>query len=185
MLRSYATGAAPTNCRSPCYGPDRATVFCAMDDDGNLYDELERRALFDLPEEEPGDEPAPDLIEALREDDAAAPATAEPARDLTLGGYIEKHSRVPAFEGVDGQPYTVDVDVERDDEDPDAPYVAFYLFIRWAETGAGIMNHVESGDIARGTSEDDARRAAMELSLYEVRAELDAAITRRRQALED
>jgi hypothetical protein len=44
------------------------------------------------------------------------------------------------------------------------------------------MDHVESGDVARGASADEARQNALELSLYEVRAELDAAIERRRQA---
>ena len=80
-----------------------------------------------------------------------------------------------------GQPYTVDVEVEADGEE----YVAFLIFIRWAATGAGIMDHAESGDVARGRTEAEARAAAMELSLYEVRAELDRSIERRRQALEE
>jgi hypothetical protein len=143
----------------------------------DLYGEIERRALFDMPDEEPDDEIAPDVVGALRGD---APAGVD--QDVTLGGYIEKHGRVPAFEGSDGQPYTVDVDVEPDDDG--TGLVAFLVFIRWAATGAGIMDHVESGDVARGASEEEARRSAMDLSLYEVRAELDAAIERRRRALE-
>jgi len=153
-----------------------------------LFEEIERRALFALPEEEEEGEQAPDLIEALATERAGEHGTAEAggaaaAEDLTLGGYIAKHDRVPAFEGSDGQPYTVDIDVEAND-DPDRPYAAFLVFLRWAATGAGIMDHVESGDIAYGESEDDARRAVLELSLYEVRAELDAAIERRRHDLE-
>lgn len=149
------------------------------DDDvpDRLYDEIERRALFDLPEDEEGD--APDLIGSLRGD-----AAEETARDLTLGGYIELHDRVPAFEGSDGQPYTVDVDVE-EQSGATPSFAAFLVFIRWAATGAGIMSHVESGDVARGTSEEDARRAALDLTLYEIKAELDAAIARRRAALEE
>jgi hypothetical protein len=144
----------------------------------NLYEELERRALFDLPEDD--DEPRPpDVIGAL------TGATDETlARDVTLGGYIEKHDRVPAFEGSDGQPYTVDIDVVAGD-DVERRHAAFLLFIRWAATGAGIMDHVESGDIAFGATEQEARQAALELSLYEVKAELDAAIARRREALGD
>jgi hypothetical protein len=142
----------------------------------DLYEELERRALFELPAEEPGEDQAPDLIGELRGD---APAE---ATDMTLGGYIEKHDRVPAFEGSDAQPYTVDVDVE---PAADGGHVAFLVFIRWAATGAGIMDHVESDDVARSDTEEGARRAAMELSLYEVKAELDAAIARRRAALEE
>ena len=43
----------------------------------------------------------------------------------------------------------------------------------------------ESGDVARGATEAEARAAAMELSLYEVKTELDRAIERRREALEE
>ena len=98
--------------------------------------------------------------------------------DLTLGGYIEKHNRPPAFEGVDGQPYTVDVDTEATN-DPERPFAAFFVFLRWAETGAGIMAHVETGDVAFGGTESEAREAALELSLYEVKSELDQAIRRK------
>ncbi|MBR9990373.1 MAG: hypothetical protein KFH98_11490 [Gemmatimonadetes bacterium] len=141
-----------------------------------LYEDLERRALFDLPDED--DEEQPDLIGSL------TGAEVEDAKDMTLAGYVGEHTRAPAFEGADGQPYTVDVDVEHDPAQT-PPYAAFLVFIRWAATGAGIMDHVESGDVARAATEEDARRAAMELSLYEVRAELDAAIARRIAALED
>lgn len=149
--------------------------------DDSLYEDLERRALFDLPDEE--DDEAPDLLASLSETgDATLDAAAQ---DLTLGGYMEKHNRVPAFDGADGQPYTVDIDVEEDGKNDATPFVAFLVFIRWAATGAGIMDHVESGDIARGATEDEARQGALELSLYEIKAELDAAIERRRAALED
>ena len=157
----------------------------SLDDDapaGELYADVERRALYDMPVYADDEESAPDLVGALG---GHGVETAEPAHDLTLGGYIEKHDRVPAFEGSDGQPYTVDVDVEEDGADAGAPFVAFLIFIRWAATGAGIMDHLESGDVGRGASADEARHAAMELSLYEIRAELDAAIERRRAALED
>lgn len=180
--------------------------------DDDLYEELERRALHDMPEQTPGEDVAPDLIGSLRGDAVAD------AKDMSLGGYVEEHDRVPAFEGSDGQPYTVDVDVEpvparpaadpgqdvwpgpTPDAGPDpaptpgvargtgpsgASFAAFLVFIRWAETGAGIMDHVESGDVAWGSTEDEARQAAMDLSLYEIKAELDAAIERRRQALEE
>lgn len=166
-------------------------------DDDDLYETLERRALHDMPEQTPGDDAPPDLIGALRGEAAAE------AKDVSLGGYIEEHDRVPAFEGSDGQPYTVDVDVEATGSrsepgaaraepgaahggETGAPsFVAFLVFIRWAATGAGIMDHVESGDVARGSTEEEARRAAMDLSLYEIKAELDAAIERRRRALEE
>lgn len=147
----------------------------------DLYGDLERRALFDMPEDDPAEDTAPDLVSSITGDTAGAD------QDVTLGGYMEKHDRVPAFEGSDGQPYTVDIDTECDEGDGagDEPWAAFLVFIRWAATGAGIMDHVESGDVARGRTEADARQAAMDLSLYEIRAELDAAIERRRSAMED
>ena len=141
----------------------------------DLYEQLERRALFDLTEDDE-DPRAPNLIRSLtgEENDPLG-------KDVTLGGYIEEHSRVPAFEGSDGQPYTVDIDVE----EADGRFACFLIFIRWAATGAGIMDHVESGDIAHGATEAEARNAALELSLYEVKSELDAAIERRRDAREE
>ena len=47
------------------------------------------------------------------------------------------------------------------------------------------MSHVESGDVAAGASPDEARSAALEFTLYEVRAELDQAIERKRKLLEE
>jgi len=140
-----------------------------------LFRELEQRAFDQLPEEE---HEQLDVIEALRS------GPADPAlQDLTLGGYIDRHQRVPAFEGSDEQPYTVDVDVERA---PDGGgYVAFLVFVRWAAAGAGILDHAESRDIARADTEAAARAAALELSLYEVKVELDRAIEERRRALEE
>jgi hypothetical protein len=145
----------------------------------DLYDEVERRALFDLPEEE-AEEP-PDLLSQLRAREGDA-GEVETAKDLTLGGYIELHNRVPAFEGIDGQPYTVDIDADETGE-ADQPWSAFFVFIRWAETGAGIMDHCLSGDLARGASADEARAALLDRTLYEVKAELDAAIERKRLEL--
>ena len=148
----------------------------------DLFEEVERRAFMDLPDDDHESEDV-DVIAALR-----APGGAEvDARelDMTLGGYVAKHTRPPAFGGVDEQPYTVDVDVEATGEDGPRAYAAFLVFIRWAETGAGIMEHNESGDVAFGATEAEARNGALELTLYEVKAELDAAIERKRKDLED
>jgi hypothetical protein len=146
--------------------------------DSELYDDIERRALEHMTSRDEDEEPGPDLLAAL------GTTRDEEAVEATLGAYIDRHDRVPAFEGIDGQPYTVDVDVEAS-EDPKLPFAAFFVFIRWAETGAGIMDHVESFDVAYGETEEKARMAAHDLSLYEVKAELDRAIERRRKALEE
>jgi hypothetical protein len=146
--------------------------------DRNLFEDVERRALQEMTGDEDADNEGPDLLASLGSERAVDPVEA------TLGAYIARHDRVPAFEGPDGMPYTVDIDVEESD-DPERPWAAFFVFIRWAETGAGIMDHVESFDVAYGLTEELARGAALDLSLYEVKAELDQAIERRNQALED
>lgn len=151
----------------------------AEDERNELYDEVERRALFDLSEDDDDQAEPVDLVAELRGEDPARDEA-----DITLGGYITKHDRVPAFEGADAQPYTVDIDTESTD-DPDRPWAAFLVFIRWAATGAGIMDHCESGDVAFGPTEEEAKAAALELTLYEVKSELDTAIERRRRALEE
>lgn len=147
-------------------------------DDG-LFERLRERALPDAAEaaRELGEEQVDVVSLARGATDAAAAAP-----DLTLGGYVREHSRPPAFEGVDGEPYSVDVEVQPADNGDG--YVAFLVFIRWAGTGAGIMDHVESDDVATGTTEEEAKSRALELPLHDVKAALDAAIARRRRELE-
>ncbi len=147
-------------------------TFAGMDDD--FLERLREAAEADA---EDGDASSFDLLGTAK---GEAPVDASP--DLTLRGYVETHDRPPAFEGVDGQPYTVAVDTEPA-EDGDG-WVAFLVFIRWAATGAGIMGHVESGDVASADTEDAARDAAMKLTLYDLKTELDAAIRRREERLE-
>lgn len=149
-------------------------------DPEELLDALERRA---LDEAELDEAPEVDVVGAASRG-KLGDAEASAASDVTLAGYIRVHNRPPAFEGSDGQPYTVDVDVESP-EDEGGRWAAFLVFLRWAETGAGIMGHLESGDVAHGADEEEARRGALELSLYEVKAELDAAIERRRPQQEE
>ena len=137
---------------------------------------LEERAVRDAAERSAAEaEAVPDLVEELGGNGHDGPAP-----DLTFRGYVETHDRVPAFQGADGQAYTVDIDAE---ETPEGDWVAFLVFVRWAETGAGIMGHVTSEDVARSESEDEAREAALELTLYELKAELDRAIERRAELM--
>ena len=154
-------------------------MFSDDDKGRDLFEEVERRAFMEMPEEEAEEDM--NLVASFAPPDTVEAAD---AKDLTLGGYIELHNRPPAFTGADDQPYTVDVDVEPTGDD-DKAYAAFLVFIRWAATGAGIMEHTESGDVAFGDSPENARARALELSLYEVKAELDAAIERKRTDLED
>jgi hypothetical protein len=149
-------------------------------DPTDILRRIEERAVRDAAERSAGEaEETPDLLREL-----GGTGREGPDPYPTFRGYVETHDRVPAFEGSDGQPYTVDIDTE-ETGDPDRPYAAFLVFVRWAATGAGIMGHVTSGDVATGETEDDARLAALELTLYRLKAELDQAIDRRRELLED
>lgn len=139
---------------------------------------LESRAVRDAAERSADEaEATPDLVKELGGNGHQGPAP-----DLTFRGYVETHDRVPAFEGSDGEAYTVDMDTEQRD---DGGWVAFLVFVRWAATGAGIMGHLTSGDVARGASEEDVRDAVLDLTLYELKTELDRAIRRRAELLEE
>ncbi|HUF13875.1 MAG TPA: hypothetical protein VMN78_12295 [Longimicrobiales bacterium] len=112
-----------------------------------------------------------DLIEALR-------APADPLPDATLGGYMARHERPVALEGADGEAYTVDIEIEELGDG--TGFASFLVFVRWAATGGGIMDHRESDDIVVAPTEQAARDAAQALPLERVKELLDDAIRRRR-----
>lgn len=126
-----------------------------------------------------------------RESDSSAPASdgARPdsnresagvhgVPDATLGGYLDTHDRPPAFEGADGHPYTVSVEVE---QTPDlrAPYVGYLVFPRWAATGLGVIGHVQTPVLCRERGRAAAEDRLRELSLDQVRSLLDDGVERR------
>lgn len=98
--------------------------------------------------------------------------------DATLGGYLETHDRPPAFEGADGHPYTVSLEVE---QTPDlrAPYVGYLVFPRWAATGLGVIGHVQTPLLCREPGRAAAEGYLRELSLDRVKSLLDEGIERR------
>ena len=100
------------------------------------------------------------------------------APDVTLGGYLEVHERPPGFTGQDEQPYTVSVEIESVDNLA-APYVAYLVFPRWAETGLGIVGHVETPVLWEGRGRDEVLGLAHALRLTEVKRLLDEAIQRK------
>lgn len=97
------------------------------------------------------------------------------ADDATLGGYFDVHDRPPAFEGPDGHPYTVSPEIEKTG-DLLAPYHGYLVFPKWAETGVGIVGHVESPTLAATRSREEAEEALRALSLVDVQAALDRAV---------
>jgi hypothetical protein len=97
--------------------------------------------------------------------------------EFTLGGYMRKHDRAAAFGGSDGQAYSVAIYV---DEEPDARglYTAALLFVRWSPSGDRPVGHVESETLAWGKTPQEAESRLESLSLYDVKAALDEAISR-------
>ena len=101
--------------------------------------------------------------------------------DTTLGGYFRVHDRPPAFEGSDGHPYTVSVETEKTGN-LRSPVEGFLVFPRWAQSGVGIVGHVETAILTQSASIEDATDTIGRLTLYEVHALLEDAVRRSLQA---
>jgi len=97
--------------------------------------------------------------------------------DTTLGGYFRVHDRPPAFEGSDGHPYTVSVETEKTGN-LRSPVEGFLVFPRWAQSGVGIVGHVETAILTQSASVEDATDTIGRLTLYEVHALLEDAVGR-------
>lgn len=105
-------------------------------------------------------------------------ADGAPAPDATLGGYLRVHNRPPAFEGSDGHPYTVSIEVEKT-ANLRAPWAGFLVFPRWAATGLGVIGHVETPVLWEGTAAEQVVAHAGQTPLLRVKQLLDDAIRRR------
>lgn len=102
----------------------------------------------------------------------------ETLQDGTLGGYLQAHDRPPAFEGSDGHPYTVSIEVEKVG-DLRLPFGVYLVFPRWAINGLGIVGHLQTPLLAKGRNQAEAEERAAELTLVEVKHLLEQAIERR------
>jgi hypothetical protein len=89
---------------------------------------------------------------------------------------MRKHDRAAAFSGSDGQPYSVAIYVE-DEPDPRGLYGAALLFVRWSASGDRPVGHLESETLVWGRTPEEASARLEVLSLYDVKAALDEAIT--------
>jgi hypothetical protein len=103
--------------------------------------------------------------------------TPELADDSTLGGYFAVHDRPPGYTGPDGHPYTVSPEAEKTGN-LRAPYAGYLVFPRWAQTGVGIVGHVETGTLVECTSHEEAIGRLGELTLLEIQGLLAEAIAR-------
>ena len=100
--------------------------------------------------------------------------------ETTLGGYLVKHQRPPAFGGPDGRAYSVAVMLS-DEPDAGGRFGAALLFVRWSEAGDAPDGHVETDYVVFGESRDAAERIAHALSLHDVKQHLDRAIEARQR----
>jgi hypothetical protein len=99
--------------------------------------------------------------------------------ESTIGGYAAVHDRPAAFEGSDGFSYSVELMTEPTG-DPNAPWAAFFFFVRWSRLGAqSPEGHLESEYLLTAASESDARTALGETPLAEVKSLLDRLIAQR------
>lgn len=112
-------------------------------------------------------------------EDRLNPVAPAGADEATVGGYAAIHGRAPAFEGSDGLPYTVAIETEAA-EGAERAWVAYFVFLRWAENSTAIMGHLESDDLAGGETETMAREALGRMTLVEAKAVLDRLIEERR-----
>jgi len=106
---------------------------------------------------------------------AASTPEAQRPEDGTLGGYLRVHSRPPAYDGPDGHPYTVSIEVERTGNLV-TPYLGYLVFPRWAQTGVGIVGHVETPVLVECRSQDEVEQQLGALTLLEVQEHLEAAV---------
>lgn len=97
--------------------------------------------------------------------------------DGTLGGYLRKHERPPAFLGSDGQSYSVDTFIS-EDGDPAAPIQGALLFVRWSSDGAQPVGHVETEYLTAGSKRSDVKATLLALPLPAIKEHLDRAIAR-------
>jgi hypothetical protein len=102
--------------------------------------------------------------------------------ESTIGGYAAVHDRPAAFEGSDGFSYSVEMMTEPTG-DPEAPWGAFFLFVKWSRLGAQTPEgHLETEYLLTAASEADARTALGETPLAEVKALLDRLIAQKQGA---
>jgi len=106
------------------------------------------------------------------------PLAPEDADETTLGGYLALHGRAAAFQAADGRPYTVACDAE---QSSDGGWVGYLVFIRWADTGTAIMGHLETGDLAEGSTEAEVHAALEAIPLPRVKQILDETVLARQR----
>jgi hypothetical protein len=88
---------------------------------------------------------------------------------------VAVHARPPAFEGADGFSYSVDILTDTTGQ-PDAPWGAYLLFVRWGAGEPEVKGHLETGFLITGGNEALVRHRLGAISLGVVKATLDGLI---------
>lgn len=96
----------------------------------------------------------------------------------TVAGYAAVHGRPAAFEGPDGFSYSVESVADATGE-PERPYGAFLLFVRWGSGDPVPAGHLESDYLAYGASEAEAVARAGALSLLAAQQQLEGLVRER------
>jgi len=97
----------------------------------------------------------------------------------TIGGYMAVHDRPAAFEGSDGESYSVEIVTDTSGE-KERPFAAYLLFVRWGHGDPVASGHLETEFLAFATTEDDARKMVGAMLLNDVKLRLDQLITENR-----
>lgn len=97
---------------------------------------------------------------------------------ITLGGYMAKHERAAAFGGADGHAYSCAVYLAEEPDDR-GRFGAALLFVRWDPTDHHPIGHVETEFLVYADSRAGAEERIGALSLFDVKAALDEAISAR------
>ncbi len=112
-------------------------------------------------------------------EDRLNPIPSEGVDESTLGGYPAVHGRAPGFEGIDGLAYTAAIEAEPA-EDGEG-WTAYLVFLRWAAEGSAIMGHLETSDLARGATREEAIQRIESTPLIQVKTLLDETIELKRK----
>jgi len=100
--------------------------------------------------------------------------------DATWGGYLSKHNCPPAFDGSDGNPYSVQVYVDEAPLEEDR-FGAAILFVRWSVEGGGVVGHLETEYLGYGSTPDEAGACLMQMTLYDLKDHLERLIHARKE----
>ena len=95
----------------------------------------------------------------------------------TIGGYRAVHSRPAAFEGKNGESYSVEI-VADEVRESQGRFGAYLLFVHWQRGDPVATGHLETDYIGFGETAAAAQDALGAMPLSEVKRTLDELISR-------